>query len=365
MRVITRLGLRRLRDGERGAVLMIVAVSLLVLLGMLVLVFDLGRSVAIRRSMVSASDSAAIAAAQQCAMRNGTSAASAAAADLVVSNEPGATVASFSAPECDAPQTIGPKFVTVQSTVTVDYYFAQIFGFDSGPVSTQAVAEYGPVMSVLSPVPIRISESGLATCVAAGEGETDACFLGFDNSDSGAEANSQWGILNFPQGWPTDSNNDDCESNAGGFSETDLYIQEDPGAPSFEANVGYWKALDGAAFVCASPGSLGNAVIDSLNVKAGSADPYLTFPVMSDSIPPITTPGKEAFPIVRFSVLKVLGAWHGSEAREHCTFPDTVHDRSLFCIQARFERDKQIVAGGIPSPDPIYDDTVVTVRLVK
>jgi hypothetical protein len=361
--VSDRLGHRRRLDEERGAVLMIAAICLVVLLGMLVLVFDLGRGVAIRRSMVSASDSAALAAAQQCVMGNGTSAASAAAAELVASNKTGATVTSFSAPECDAPQTMGPKFVTVQSTFTMEYFFAQIFGFESGPVTTQAIAQYGPVMSVLSPVPIRISESGLTSCVAAGE--DGACYLGFDNSDSGAEANSQWGILNFPQGWPVDSNNDNCTSNAGGFAETDLYIQEDPGAPSFEADVGHWVQEDGAAFVCAAPGSLGNAVIDSLIVKAGSEDPYLTFPVMSDTIPPITTPGQEAFPIVRFAVLEVLGAWHGAEAREHCTFPDTVNDNSLFCIQLNYEEDKQIVSGGIPSSDPIYDGTVVTVRLVK
>jgi len=361
--MIARLRHRRPQDGERGAVLMIVAICLFVLLGMLVLVFDLGRGVAIRRSMVSASDSGAIAAAQQCVLGNGTSAASAAAAGLVADNKTGATVASFSAPECEAPLSMGPKFVTVQSTVTMDYYFAQIFGFDSGPVNTQAVAQYGPVLSVLSPVPIRISESGLSSCVA--EGETSSCSLGFDNSTTGTEANSQWGILNFPQGWPTDSNNDDCESNAGGFAETDLYIQEDPGAPTFDANVGQWLEEDGAAFVCAAPGSLGNSVINSLLTKAGSADPYLTFPIMSDSIAPITTPGKEAFPIIKFAVLKVLGAWHGADAREHCTFPDTVRDRSLFCIQLRWEKDKQIVTGGIPSSGPIYDDSLVTVRLVK
>jgi Flp pilus assembly protein TadG len=190
MRVIARLERRRLRDEERGAVLMIVAICLVVLLGMLVLVFDLGRGVAIRRSMVSASVSAALAAAQHSAKDNGTSAASAAAAELVASNKTGASVSSFSAPECDAPLSVGPKFVTVQSTVTVDYYFAQIFGFESGPVNTgRSLSTARSCRCQPGPDP----DHGRWRPDAAHHGRRHGCFLGPDNSTTETEANSQWG----------------------------------------------------------------------------------------------------------------------------------------------------------------------------
>ena len=47
---VRKFSLARLRDEEQGAVLAIVAISLLALLGMLVLTFDLGRGVAIKIS---------------------------------------------------------------------------------------------------------------------------------------------------------------------------------------------------------------------------------------------------------------------------------------------------------------------------
>ena len=83
-------GLPRLHREERGAVLMIVAISLVVLIGMLVLTADLGRMVASRRDFVRASDAASLAAAQQCAEANGEAAALAAANATATSNEPAA-----------------------------------------------------------------------------------------------------------------------------------------------------------------------------------------------------------------------------------------------------------------------------------
>ena len=63
--------LARLRDEDQGAVLAIVAISLLVLLGMLVLTFDLGHGVALKRNMVNAADAGALAAARECGLAKG------------------------------------------------------------------------------------------------------------------------------------------------------------------------------------------------------------------------------------------------------------------------------------------------------
>ena len=60
---VGRFSLMRVRDEEHGAVLAIVAISFICLIGMLVLTFDLGRGVALKRNMVNGADSAALAAA--------------------------------------------------------------------------------------------------------------------------------------------------------------------------------------------------------------------------------------------------------------------------------------------------------------
>jgi Flp pilus assembly protein TadG len=354
---------------------MIVALLLLALIGMLVLVFDLGRVVAIRRDQVNAADAAALAAAQQCALGNTQADARAAATKLNTDNSSGALVSFFDAPQCNgvtSTLTSGTKLVTVDSTVNVEYFFAQIFGLDSGPVTTRAVAQWGPTIAVLNPTPIRISQAGLGSCVAAAEANNVAgCLLGFDNSGT-VEADSQWGILNFPQGWPSEdpyANPTDCANNAGGASEDIQYIIPDGDPTNFTAGLEPFEDNDGAAFVCGAPGSLGGDIIDALTARAcgtpsATCDPYLTFPVMSDTIPVITTPGQEAFPVIDFAVLRVLGAWKGQDAREHCTFPVTVKDSSLFCIQLVWEADKQLISG-IPGSGLSYPGTTKSVRLVQ
>jgi Flp pilus assembly protein TadG len=58
--------LARLRKDEGGAVLVIVALSLIALFAMAVISIDVGGVYAARRSMVNAADAAALAAAQTC-----------------------------------------------------------------------------------------------------------------------------------------------------------------------------------------------------------------------------------------------------------------------------------------------------------
>ena len=57
------------REGERGATAVIVTLSLIALLGLIVLTVDVGQLLFKRRTMVNASDAAALAAAQSCAGR--------------------------------------------------------------------------------------------------------------------------------------------------------------------------------------------------------------------------------------------------------------------------------------------------------
>jgi Flp pilus assembly protein TadG len=152
----------RFRRDESGAALMVVAVCLIVLMGMLVLVVDLGRAVAIKRQMVNGADSAVLAAAQQCAMENSEADAIAARDAVLAMNRSDAEVTGWSAPGCGLPPE-GAQLVTVETTVDVDYFFAGIFGFESGPVVSRAVAVWG-VTEAGHAVPITVDLEQLNDC---------------------------------------------------------------------------------------------------------------------------------------------------------------------------------------------------------
>ena len=157
--------IRRVHEDESGVVLMIVAVTLLVLLGMLVLTVDLGRAVAVKREMVAGTDAAVLAAAQQCATGNSYSSANAAADAVLAENKSGATVVGdIDAPNCGGdPSEEESQFVTAETTVEVDYFFAGIFGFESGPVVARAVAEWG-VLEAAFGAPITVDLVQLGNC---------------------------------------------------------------------------------------------------------------------------------------------------------------------------------------------------------
>lgn len=324
---------------------MIVALLLFALIGMLVLVFDLGRVVAIRRDQVNAADAAALAAAQQCALGNTQAEASAAAAKLNTDNSSGAAISFFDAPQCTgvtSTLTSGTKLVTVDSTVNVEYFFAQIFGFDSGPVTTRAVAQWGPVNSLISPVPIRIDLGALTPCISQQVGSSGpACAFAFDDDPNSA----QWGILNFPEGWPTSGTGPPGCNGAGGQSDVNNYLTGT--GTAFKATV---PPNPGYVYVCAQSGARAdtiNLIMDQ--IASAAPDPYfIIFPVMSDTQPILDLGGnKQAVPIVGFTVLRVLGAWFGQDAKAHCTFPPNVKNSSLFCIQTQWDGSK-IISGGTP-----------------
>jgi hypothetical protein len=197
MRVI-RSGLRRLRDDQEGAVVMIVAVSLLVLLGMLVLTVDLGRGVAYRRQVVNGTDAAALAAAQQCALGNGTLAAQDAANVVLAQNvDLPVAVTSIVMPECDTPAGTEPKFVTVTTSADIDYFFAPIFGFQSGSIGTRSVALWAA--SQINPVPIMVDQDQLEACgIVLNEPppeDQEPCPLEYDKDTLGEPS---WGALGLP-----------------------------------------------------------------------------------------------------------------------------------------------------------------------
>jgi len=231
---MSRAAFARFRSEERGAVLMIVALCLLILLGMLVLTVDLGRGVAYKRQLVTGADAAALAAAQQCAMGNGTSAARTAGMDVLAQNvDLGGLGAIFDMPECDTPSGLNLKTVTVVASADIDYYFAPIFGISSGDVAARAVAVWGAVAEE-NPIPITVDQIQLSNCgIFPNDPPPDpvSCILEYPK-DTLEEP--RWGVLDLefwgdPNAAPCSVSADELRDiiAAGGWSE-DLDLSGDP-----------------------------------------------------------------------------------------------------------------------------------------
>ncbi|MGH2529050.1 MAG: pilus assembly protein TadG-related protein [Actinomycetota bacterium] len=377
----------RARD-ERGAVLMMVAICLLVILGMLVLTFDLGRGVAIKRNMVAGADAAALAAARECGLANGEAAAKQAATDLLVDNNGAATVTGFridpGPAQClGAPNPDPDKNPTVTVTVRVpqEYFFAPIFGINNGTVVASATAEW--TLGATNPAPVKLDQLKIEECLEDGIG-TDGvvdCYFTFEPNKTLSGAGSDWGWLNVPEGWPIegqDTNPMNCSSQKGGSKDLTDYIgamggMGTPGDPTLLPAL--WDptgAGNPPTWVCSSTGHKETSVqafqdwVD--NVKSQmeqgklESEPVVLFPVVAcnGAVAPchpwVTAPGL-AYPVVKLQGFYVRNAWNGpdvkkdAEARANCHF--TGPPSRGFCIHLQTTGLDDPSSGG-----------AVTVRLV-
>ena len=132
MRVRHRLGRR-----NRGAVALIASVSMVAIFGFTALSVDLGNAWQNRRQLVTATDAAALAAAQEYAvLGNGCGGID----DLYVSKNHSSAVVTACTPSSGASSgaTSGHVLVTAESTVT--YAFAPVIGVDSKTMASTTVA---------------------------------------------------------------------------------------------------------------------------------------------------------------------------------------------------------------------------------
>jgi len=325
---VRRFSVARLRDEERGAVLAIVAITLIALLGMLVLTFDLGRGVALKRNMVNAADAGALAAARECGLANGKPSAQTAASELVADNNDAATVTGLQIAPNDAvcsgganPDPDGRNTVTVTVTVPQEYFFAQIFGFDEGAVVASATAEW--TLETSGPAPLKVEALKVDECLKGGTGSK--CYVGYD------DVGSQYGWLNFPEGWPAEGAPNpptSCPS-TGGANDLKNYIGQMGGqGTSSGFSPTLWNV---PVWVCAKPGanaSAQQAIQDWVAAYSNPAPPeprpVVTFPVVAPSSAPCPPEGcwprytnpAASYPVIKFQGFYIEKLYRGPEMKK-------------------------------------------------
>jgi hypothetical protein len=345
---VRRFSVARLRDEEQGAVLAMVAISLIVLIGMAVLTFDLGHGVALKRNMVNAADAGALAAARECGLANGEASAKAAAGELVADNNDAAKVTGFEINPGPAvcsgagnPDPDGHNTVTVTVTVPQEYFFAQIFGFKGGQVVASATAEW--TMELSGPAPLKMESLKVDECLKGGTGSH--CYVGYD------KVGAQQGWLNFPEGWPEEGEPNpptSCPS-SGGSKDLQNYVgQMGTGTSGFGPTL--WNV---PVWVCAKDGKNSDALhaittwIDTVgNPPPPEPRPVVSFPVVAPSSAPCPAEGcwprylnpVASYPVIKFQGFYIEKVWEtGSDIKkaglaDECGF-GTKPPGDAFCIE--------------------------------
>jgi Flp pilus assembly protein TadG len=367
----------RVRHEENGAVLAIVAISLICLIGMLVLTFDLGRGVALKRNMVNGADAAALAAARECGLAHGDTAARQAAADLLADNNGAATVTGFQInpglAQCDGVPSPDPDHnptVTVTVRVPQQYFFAPIFGINNGTVVASATAEW--TTGLTNPAPVKIDQLKVDQCLEVGdpdpEGRVD-CWFTFQK---GAQPlNADWGWLNLPEGWPVkgqDPNPMKCSSQAGGAKDLGDYIGGMGGmGTGGTALPPLWDETGGGnppTWVCSATGHKAANVADITQWVANvqqliaqgklESEPVVLFPIVAcnGAVAPchpwLTTPGM-AYPVVKLQGFFVKEALDGKAARNEPNCHFTRKSTDVFCLHLQTTGlDDSTTGGGRP-----------------
>jgi len=363
--------LARLRDDDQGAVLAIVAISLLVLLGMLVLTFDLGHGVALKRNMVNAADSGALAAARECGLANGEASAKAAAGVLVADNNAAAKVTGFQIDPSPAvcsgagnPDPDGQNTVTVTVAVPQEYFFAQIFGFDGGTVVASATAEW--TMELSGPAPLKVEALKVDECLSGGTGSS--CFVPYQGVGTGAD--KQYGWLNFPEGWPVQGEPNppaSCPS-SGGASDLKNYIGQMGGTGT---SLGFQPTLwNVPIWVCAKDGANSSAqmaIQDWIAAFGNPAPPeprpVVAFPVVAPTSPPCPPEGcwprtgnpNASFPVIRFQGFYIENLWlklndmKKDGVADECGFTGNSLPGGAFCIELSVVPADQNPTNGSPT----------------
>lgn len=231
------------RSGERGAVVVIVAIVVTVLFGFAALAIDLGGFWASRRRLLTGTDAAALAAAQSYA--TGKTGCGAVADEYVDDNYPNALVTGCTVSGVGT----GKGEVTVAAEAPVDFTFAGVLGVADPDVPASTTASWRSPSGVALPRPFALCKDhpAVVAWLASPEGESAPVkvFYGKDANDDCGSAPGNWGILDF----------DNETDNANAIPRLEDWIRE--GYDGGIVSVGDTVAGD--------PGGFSNSVADALD----------------------------------------------------------------------------------------------------
>jgi Flp pilus assembly protein TadG len=180
---------------DPGAVVVIVAVMLVALMAVAALAVDLGHEWQARRGLITATDAAALAAAQRYAGGlDGCDTVDANSAyALVAANQPSATVQL-----CDPHGTTVSGYVTVNATQPVDLLFGPIIGKSTGTAKASTTARWGAkTVESLRPFALCSTDSDLAAWVANPVPGTPIELTLDNQKSSTCNGSGEWGLVDY------------------------------------------------------------------------------------------------------------------------------------------------------------------------
>lgn len=191
--------LRNRRTDDEGAVLAMVAITMIVFIAAAALTIDLGNGWRIRRALIPATDAAALAVAQD--FVNGINGCAAGTAQTyVLLNEPNADIPIT----CDpAPNGVQGR-VSVTATRNVQTWFATAFGAGDFTASSTSTAAYGPPAAVTGLRPIGLcldSDPTLTNAVTNPPAIETPVTITYAPPTAGCGSSTprNWGIIDFAE----------------------------------------------------------------------------------------------------------------------------------------------------------------------
>ncbi len=224
---------------DRGVAAAFVAVGIIMLLAIGAFTVDLGRAWSTRRQLITSTDAAALAAAQDYTFGTADGCTDA-APDYLADNYSGAALAG-----CDVDHTSDRSgHVTVDAEITIDHFFASAVGLTSSTVGATTTAHWGQPSSVtgLRPIGLCIDVvlTGLSPPMTPGNGVTYRINYGKGSQPEacgGAAVPGNWGLIDFNAG--ANSNSDTSSWVLNGYPgsvTTGLWYEGDTGAFSNSLN---------------------------------------------------------------------------------------------------------------------------------
>lgn len=198
------------RSDERGAIAVLMAISMTVVIGGAALALDVGNAWQEQRRLHVATDAAALASAQEYALR-GYGCAGSVAGAYVSSNAADATMTSCAGNEISTTR----GYTTVGAAASIEYQFAKVFGLSNKEVRSKTSAGWGiPAAATgLRPIVVCLYFPDLAAWLAAGPtAPSGPITIPYTNGSAGCgNAPGNWTLLDY-------------DASAGGASELTDYL---------------------------------------------------------------------------------------------------------------------------------------------